>query len=73
MPTRTDFEIMVIDIIRDRPASAETISRITGLPTNYVLMKLNKMKKWKEIEPVTKKECIIWGIPRVNCVKTGKR
>lgn len=61
-----DFEIMVLDIIKDRPASAETISVITGLPTNYILMKLQKMKKWKLIEPVTKREVIFWAIPRDN-------
>jgi len=61
---RYDFEDMVMDIIKDRPASAETISVITGKPTNYVLMMLYRMKKFKIIEPVTKKEVIIWGWPR---------
>ncbi len=71
--SRNDFETMILDIIKDRPASAETISVITGLPTNYVLMKLRRMEKWKLIEPVTKREVIFWAVPRdSDTMKTEK-
>ena len=62
MVTREEFEEMVVDILKVRPASSETISTITGLPSNYVLMKLRRMEKWKIVKPITKKEVMIWAI-----------
>jgi hypothetical protein len=70
--TEFDFEAMALNIIKDRPASAETISVILGLPTNYVLMNLNRMKKWGLIEQVTKKEVMIWSTPRRSGLMAGR-
>ena len=56
------FELLVADILKGRPASAETISVITGLPSNYVLMKLRRLEKWGIVKPITKKEVIIWAL-----------
>ena len=61
MSQEDDFEKMILDIIKDRPASAETISVILSIPTNSVLMKLRKMEKWNLVRPVTKKEVIMWS------------
>ncbi len=63
MSRRDEFEIMVMDIMKDRPVSAETISVITGLRTNYIIMKLRRMQKWGIVKPITKKEVIMWGLP----------
>lgn len=57
-----ELEVMIIDILKKRPASAETISFITGRPINSVLMKLNKMENWKNVKRLTKKKMIIWGL-----------
>jgi predicted transcriptional regulator len=64
MNEKDKFEIMVADILRERPASAETISVITGLPTNHVLMKLRRLENWKIVKPITKKEVIIWALTK---------
>jgi len=64
MNSKIEFEDVILDILKERPASAETISVITGMPTNYVLMKLQRMRRWGFVEKVTKKEVIMWGVPR---------
>ncbi len=68
-----DFETLVFDIMKDRPVSAETISVITGFHTNYVLMKLRRMEKWGLVEPVTKKEVMMWAPPRKSGLRSGNR
>ena len=62
MSGASELEITITDILKGRPASAETISVITGLPSNLILMKLRKLEKWKVVKPITKKEMIIWGL-----------
>ncbi|MCX6818187.1 MAG: hypothetical protein NTU57_05015 [Candidatus Aenigmarchaeota archaeon] len=59
-----DLESSIIDILRKRPASAETISHITGLPSNSIGMKLRRMEKWRIIRPITKREMLIWSITK---------
>jgi len=59
--TKFDFESVIMDLLKDRPASAETISVITGLPTNYILTKLRRMEKWGYVFVTTKKEVLMWS------------
>ena len=55
-----EFEAKVVGILGKRPASSETISFLTGLNSNEVLMKLRRLEKWGLVKPITKKEMIIW-------------
>jgi len=62
MTEASDLEVSIIDILKERPASSETISNITGLPTNAILMKLRRMENWGILKPVTRRKMIIWGL-----------
>jgi hypothetical protein len=74
MLEKNDIETMILNIIKTRPCSAETISTITECPSNYVLMKLRRMEKWKIIKPITKKEVMIWGVcPEYFLKKSPRR
>ncbi|NIO23004.1 MAG: hypothetical protein GTN38_03190 [Candidatus Aenigmarchaeota archaeon] len=57
-----DFEKMLRDILKERPVSVDTISAITGYPSNYIIMKLRRLQKWNEVKPVTKKEVTFWAL-----------
>ena len=59
-----DLEISIHNILKTRPVSCETISYITGYPTNKILMKLRRMEKWKQVKQTTKKEVIFWDLPK---------
>ena len=63
-----NIEDLIYEILIERPASSETISVITHLPSNLIINKLKKMQKWGKIEPVTKKTVQIWGAKRVNTI-----
>lgn len=63
MTESSDFELATIEILKRKPASAETISALTGYPTNSVLMKLRRLESWGVVKPITKKKMIIWGLP----------
>lgn len=54
----------ILNIIRKRPCSSETISMITGLSPQTVCNELERLSKWGEIQRITKKELIIWGLKR---------
>lgn len=62
MTESSDFEMTTIEILKKRPASAETISAMTGYPINSVLMKLRRLESWGVVKPVTKKKMMIWGL-----------
>lgn len=61
-----EFEDTLLRILEKRPVSVDAISFITGHPTNHILMKLSRMKKWKLVEVVTTKEVKFWGLSRAK-------
>ena len=63
------FETSILRIIEKRPVSVDTICFMTGEPSNRVLMKLTRMKKWKQVEVVTTREVMFWGKPRSDIAK----
>ena len=73
MEMRDELENIILDVSKRKPVTAGTVSAITGLPTNLVLMKMYMLEGYGLIERVTKKTVIFWGMPRNGHDKKKKQ
>lgn len=56
----TDPDRLILDLLRERPLSIDSLCLVTGMTRQSVKMKLYKLQKWGLVTPATRKQAFYW-------------